>query len=63
MRTIVTLTFLALLGSLNGAIHLHAQDLRFEHITTADGLSNASVNAIAQDQQGFFVDWDPGGAR
>ena len=54
MRTICTLMFLALLGSLNGATHLHAQDLRFEHITTADGLSSSSVNAIAQDHEGFL---------
>ena len=33
---------------------LSAQDIRFERITTADGLSNTSVNAVVQDQQGFM---------
>lgn len=30
------------------------QDLRFEHITTDDGLSKSSVTSILQDQQGFM---------
>ncbi len=32
----------------------NAQDLRFEQITTADGLSNASVTSLAQDHEGFM---------
>ena len=32
----------------------NAQDLRFEHITTANGLSSSSVNAITQDHEGFM---------
>jgi signal transduction histidine kinase/ligand-binding sensor domain-containing protein len=31
-----------------------AQDLRFEHLTTEDGLSNPTVTDIVQDQQGYL---------
>jgi hypothetical protein len=33
---------------------LRGQDLKFEYITTDNGLSHSSVNSIVQDKQGFI---------
>jgi ligand-binding sensor domain-containing protein/signal transduction histidine kinase len=32
----------------------YAQDIKFNHITTDDGLANGNVRSIIQDHQGFF---------
>ena len=36
------------------ALQAQYQDFRFEHITTDNGLSKASVTCILQDHQGFM---------
>jgi signal transduction histidine kinase/streptogramin lyase len=36
------------------AIGSHAQNIRFEHLSLEDGLSQSTINAIIQDQQGFM---------
>jgi len=36
------------------AVLVNAQDIVFEHITTGEGLSQSTVNAIVQDQRGFM---------
>ncbi len=49
-------TFFCLFFWLNLATSLFAQphDIRFEHISVEQGLSNFSVSSIVQDQQGFL---------
>jgi signal transduction histidine kinase/ligand-binding sensor domain-containing protein/CheY-like chemotaxis protein/AraC-like DNA-binding protein len=48
IKYIFTPAFIFLSAWLNG------QDIVFEHITTGDGLSQSTVNAILQDQHGFM---------
>jgi signal transduction histidine kinase/ligand-binding sensor domain-containing protein/DNA-binding response OmpR family regulator len=36
------------------ALLIRGQDIVFEHITTGEGLSQSTVNAIVQDQRGFM---------
>ena len=43
---------LILLGA--SAIGSHAQNIRFERLSLEDGLSQSTINAIIQDQQGFM---------
>jgi len=38
----------------NGIIHSQTQDIKFEHITTEDGLSSNVVYHILQDRKGFM---------
>ncbi len=45
---------LLLAGSLAGSLHAQQPPLRFEHITTEQGLSQNSVNCIFQDRTGFL---------
>ena len=49
--SIASLTLLLVLPARLTAQH---QDLRFDHLTADDGLSNNSVYAIIQDSQGFM---------
>ena len=48
MKHILFLTMMAFV------ILLNAQEIVFEHITTDEGLSQSTVNAIVQDQRGFM---------
>lgn len=43
-----------LLLILPAALHAQLDDMRFDHISVEQGLSNFSVTAIVQDQQGFL---------
>ncbi len=61
MRRCVQLIFITIINFIifnliNGTTYPHAQkqDLRFYHLTTENGLSNASVHVIFQDSKGFL---------
>ncbi len=62
MPHVSKLLVLTLVLGLTLAVPLYAQtqDLKFEHINVAEGLSMGNVSAMFQDQQGFlwFGTWD-----
>ena len=54
MREIVTKTLALFFCSTIVVSACLAQDIKFNHITTDDGLSNGNLRAIVQDHQGFL---------
>ena len=52
VRTIST--FLALILSLPALLYAQSQDIRFEHLSTEDGLSQNIVYTILEDHQGYL---------
>jgi ligand-binding sensor domain-containing protein len=56
LRVLVVLVVSSILFSLRFTIPVHAKTstIRFENISTEQGLSQSTVNAILQDRQGFL---------
>lgn len=54
MREFVIKAATSLLSSLIVTSASFSQDIKFNHITTDDGLANGNIRAILQDYQGFF---------
>lgn len=51
MKLSINIVFLLILP---GGLWAQTRDLRFSHLSTAEGLSRSHVTCISQDEQGFM---------